>query len=351
MSPELHAAAGARFGELGGIELPRHYGDPASEYRAAREGAAVVDRLDRAVFRLTGRDPVKMLDGLATNNMAAVGPEQGVYAVLLTPKGKMVAEVRAFDWDAGLLVETARVAADALVAHVRKYVPPLFAKIEVLSYAVIGVYGPAAADALATALAIEPPVPDPEDATRAVDLGGPARLVRTRYAGGEGYDLILPEEAARGVWDRLVASGVVPMGHSPLEVLRIEAGRPRWGAELDDTRIPLEAGLRRRAISESKGCYTGQEVIVRILHRGHVNWHLRRLEMGEEPAPPSGTQLVRAEDGKTMGTVTSACASPQAGQTLGLGYVRREIEPGGTVRLRETDGPDVLVRQIPATAA
>lgn len=351
MNPDHHDAAGARFGELGGIELPRHYGNPAAEYRAAREGAAVVDRLDRAAFRLSGRDPVKMLDGLATNDMAAVGPEQGVYAVLLTPKGKMVAEVRAFHWDDGLLIETARVAADALVAHVRKYVPPLFAKIEMLNYDVLGIYGPAAADALATALAIEPPVAHPEDATRAVDLGGPARLVRTRYAGGEGYDLVLPSDAAPGVWDRLVESGAVPMGHSPLDVLRIEAGRPRWGAELDDRRIPLEAGLRRRAISESKGCYTGQEVIVRILHRGHVNWHLRRLEMGEAPAPTSGAELVRADDGKTVGVVTSACASPQAGQTLGLGYVRREVEPGATVRLREPDGPEVVVRQIPATVA
>jgi folate-binding protein YgfZ len=128
-------------------------------------------------------------------------------------------------------------------------------------------------------------------------------------------------------------------------VLRIEAGTPRWGADLDENVIPLEAGLRDKMISETKGCYTGQEVIIRILHRGHVNWMLRGALLGGAPPPERGTPLVSAE-GKQVGRITSASVSPRHGQTIALCYARRELLLPAVVQLGET-GFDAQVVTLP----
>ncbi len=325
-----HEALGARMGEVGGRAVPRHYGDPAGEYEAAHRGAIVVDRADRVVLRVTGRDPARMLHGLLTNDLAGAPEGTAVYGAFLTPKGRMVAEGRLARQGSVVLVETAAGAEAALREHFRKYLPPLFARVEESSgLAVLGVYGPRATAALgnvadgASGAVLLPPLELPE---------------------GDGADLVLPAAAVDDFWRRLVAGGVRPAGHGTLEVLRIEAGRPRWGAELDDTVIPLEAGLKERAISTSKGCYTGQEVIIRILHRGHVNRLLRGLLLGDAPDPARGATLTLPGQEKAVGTVTSACASPALGQTIALGYVRRAVEPGATVLV---EGREARVVALP----
>ena len=352
----LHAGLGARFGEQDGVVVPRHYGDPAGEYAAARARAVVVDRADRAVVRVFGRDPVRMVHGLITNDLAGAPAGQGVYAAVLTPKGKMVAEVRVFRLPSGeLWVEVPRGGREPLLEHLRKFLPPLYARFADVSdrYAVLGVYGPAAAEVAARALGGAVPAGRPEDAFEFRPAGEEDGLLvaRTLYAGEDGYDVFVPAAEAERVWRALVESGARPAGHGTLEVLRIEAGRPRWGAELGPEVIPLEAGLRDRAISTQKGCYTGQEVIVRILHRGHVNWLLRGLRLGESPAPAPGAALVRPEDGRPVGRVTSACSSPRHGQTIGLGYVRREVVPEAVLRLGGTGGPEVRVVELAGSPA
>jgi tRNA-modifying protein YgfZ len=175
----------------------------------------------------------------------------------------------------------------------------------------------------------------------------PVIVVTTSHVDVPGYDVFCPASAVDEVWRRVTAAGAVPAGHATLDVLRIEAGRPRWGAELVETTIPLEAGLRDRAISESKGCYTGQEVIVRILHRGHVNWLLRGVLLGDAPAPAPDAELVGEADGKRLGRITSAAWSPKHGQTLALAFVRREVEPPASLRLGTPDGPPVTVVMLP----
>jgi folate-binding protein YgfZ len=391
----VHEALGARFGEVAGREVPRHYGDPGGEYAAARSHAAVVDRADRALVRLHGRDPVRMIQGLVSNDVAGAPEGQGVYAAMLTPKGKMIADLRVLRRPQGdVLLELDAGALPGVLEHLRRYVPPLFARFEDVTGAlgVVGVYGPAAARVVGEALGADLPEGMPEEAYVAVagpragghgdaaaggasgagrsrgngEAGEPRRVaatgsggvgsggadrevlvLRTLYAGVDGYDVVAPRDRLEAVWHALVEAGARPAGHGTLEVLRIEAGRPRWGAELDGTVIPLEAGLGDRAISQSKGCYTGQEVIIRILHRGHVNWHLRGLLLGEAPAPARGTVLVRAGETKPVGRVTSACASPAQGQTIGLGYVRREVEPPAELRLGGPDGAPARVVALP----
>ena len=118
---------------------------------------------------------------------------------------------------------------------------------------------------------------------------------------------------------------------------------PRWGAELSEDTIPLEAGLGERAISTTKGCYTGQEVIIRILHRGHVNWHLRGLLLGDAPVPAHHSTLTRPDVEKPVARITSACVSPRFDQTIALGYVRREVEPPAGLVFVDTKAPAHVV--------
>ena len=122
------------------------------------------------------------------------------------------------------------------------------------------------------------------------------------------------------------------------------------GAERDDTTNPREADLLARAISTNKGCYTGQEVIIRVLHRGHVNRHLRSLLLGDAATPARGTELFAPDTGRAVGRITSAAWSPKHGQTIALGYVRREIEPPAEVRLGGADGPAARVAELRQSA-
>lgn len=345
----VHEEHGVRW-DAAVATLPRNYGDPAAEYAAARDHVAVVDRSDRAFVRVYGRDPARMVQGLVSNDVTLTAAGRAVYATVLTPKGKMVADVRILRRGDELLLETDAAAAQPLAEHLRKYVPPLFARFDDASAAwnEIGVYGPLARETLQRVLGTTLPEAFEEDV--AIDAsfeGAPVALMTTSYPDVAGYDVLCPPAALESLWRGLTGAGARPLGHATLDVLRIEAGRPRWGAELDGNTIPLEAGLRERAISETKGCYTGQEVIIRVLHRGHVNWLLRGMLLGDTPAPAPESPLLRASDQRQVGRITSAAWSPKHAQTIALGYVRREVEPPAPLLLGGPDGPEVTVVALP----
>ena len=270
-------------------------------YADARNAAALIERTDRAVTRMHGRDPLRMIQGLVTNDVANAPVDTPVYAAFLTPKGKMIGDARVIRRaNNEVWIEADATALDNIEAHLKKSVPPLFAKaVRVENARVIGVYGPRSGD---------------------VKIASELQLA-TSYTGDPGVDFIV------------VGDGEIPalprLSFEELETLRIEAGTPRWGAELTEDVIPLEAGLRQSAISESKGCYTGQEVIIRILHRGHVNRHLRGLLLGD--GGMAGDGEIQNKDGKVVGRVTSVTQSPLLQQAIALGYVRREVTPGESV--------------------
>lgn len=301
----------------------------------------------RGLIRVQGRDPVRMIQGLATADIQAVSRARAAYTAFLTAKGRMVADARVFRrGDAEppvLLMDVAPPALDPVLAHLRRFVPPLFARAEDVSeeWAVLGVYGTGASGVVAT---IAPGADDTAPEEAVVDLAGDevAFAVRTAVTGEDGWDVFVPVGRRDDVVDTLL-DGARPASAEVLEALRIAAGRPRWGRELTEDVIPLEAGLLDRAISQSKGCYTGQEVIVRILHRGHVNRHLRRLVFATTPPEP-GAELFEADNPRARGVVTSAVAN-EAG-SLGLGYVRREIEPPAELRVGAPDGPLVRVEAL-----
>lgn len=306
----------------------------AAEYHVARESAVVVDRSDRGLLRVFGRDPARMVHGLVSNDVTGLGPGQSLYAVMLTPKGRMIADLRVIRRDSDLLLEADVAALPAIRENLAHYVPPLFARSEDVSgqYRVLGVYGPRCDEALRAGVA---------------SVTEPVLIMDTEYAGLPGRDVVVPAASFEALWSALVTAGARPAGRATLEVLRIEAGSPRWGAELDGDVIPLEAGLGERAISTTKGCYTGQEVIIRILHRGHVNRLLRGILLGEHAPAERGAELFREGDAKAVGRVTSSCWSPRLDETIALAFVRRQVEPGTVLRLGGPAGAEARVVELP----
>jgi tRNA-modifying protein YgfZ len=332
--------------------------DRDAGYDALRRSVAVVHRADLVQLRMWGRDPRRMLNGLITNDLGLLSAERCVYGAMLTPKGKIISDLRAMVWriagqslgsdetgaplgSSELLIDLPRAAQARVEEHLKKYVPPLFARWSEAGTGVIGLYGPRAGVIVRSRLGAEPPTA--EDQSVIAHLGDQRiLLVGTRFATSEiGFDIVVPSDAIDETLTTLItwaeADGGSAIGSDTLNIGRIERGRPRYGAELTEEILPGEVfestGQMERAVSFGKGCYTGQEVVVRIAHRGHVNRTLRGLLLGELPSPPAGTALFDSSGNKQVGWVTSVANSPRMRQTIGLGYVRREVSPGDSVRV------------------
>lgn len=340
-------ARGGATHDYHGQQLVRHFGDPAGEYAAATESVAVFDRSHRSRLSVTGRSPAQMMNGVLTGTMPAepvVGDlglleGHGTYHAVLTPKGRMVSDLTAFRLGAeegpGFLLDVPVAGHDGLLGHFGRYMPPRFARVIDVSTttASISVVGPKAAESLVECLS------DLDVEAAELRVGAEGRWLSTNHSGEglivvrteevwpEAWTVFGPEASVRTLWGALADSGATPAGLGVWATLRVEAGRPVYGSDMDDRTLPPEAGIVDRAIDQSKGCYTGQEVIVRIRDRGHVNRNLRRLELGEIVPPPRGTELLAPDgSGKVVGEIRSVVQSPRFGGVLALAYVRRGVE-------------------------
>lgn len=322
-------------GVVAGHSVTLHYGNIAGEYAALDDGAMLTDRTVRGRTRFEGSKAAEMLTGLVTNDVLALLPGHGQYAAALSPKGRIVADVRIFSRTDHLLVDVpprARAGWDALV---RKYINPRVVpyqdaatemrQVVIAGVAARGILAPAASLAR-EALAGLAPYSHIDS-----EIGGrPVMIARIPDLEAEGFELFFAADAFGTIWQRLVAGGATPGGLLAWEIARIENGRPEWGIDIDDTTIPQEANHDElHAISYTKGCYTGQEVVARIHFRGHVNRHLRGLMLGHSEPPPERANLLTLE-GKQIGDVRSSALSPRMG-AIALIMVRREIEMGSTV--------------------
>ena len=320
----------------------------------------MVVRGDRRLLRVHGRAPVQMLDGILTSRIpgAPVGAVtagdsttlvgDAVYGTILTAKGRMVSDVVTL-WlgeceEEGLGLSVAEAAHEAVMAHFKRFLPPRLARCEDLGEAVrlLTVVGPRADETVAAVFG-----EGPADGFAQLGDGplGDGALVARGVRQVPSWDVWVGADAVSGVWDRLREHGAVPVGAGAWDTLRVEAGFPEFGIDMDDGTIPVEAGLLDVAFDHDKGCYTGQEVIVRIRHRGRVNWHLRALRFGDVAVRP-GAKLFEAGGTKVRGRVTSVADSPRFGQVIGLGYVRREVDPPATLRLGSGEGAAVGVEEV-----
>jgi folate-binding protein YgfZ len=294
----------------------------AADYRAITEACGLVDRSDRGKLALTGTEAASFLQGQVSNDVERLVPGTGCYAVFLTPKGKMLGDIRILAVADELLLDTERIALQALFNMIRRF--SLGYQVELhkrtLERGLLSLIGPQAAE-----LAGAGDVGSDEHAHTVIEVAGtglPARAIRTDV----GVDLLCDAADTDALRTALEDAGAVTVGDGALECLRVEYGRPRYGTDLDDTVIPQEAGLNERAVSFTKGCYVGQETVARLHYRGKPNRQLRGLRLSGAVEP--GAEL--ASDGRTVGRVTSVATSPRFG-SIALGFVRREASVGSTV--------------------
>ncbi|MGH8630802.1 MAG: aminomethyltransferase family protein [Burkholderiales bacterium] len=345
--PALEAsyrALGATWTEARGCLLPEHFGDVRAEYYAVRKAAGVLDRTDCAYLTAAGPDAVRFLQGMLSNDVKRLQPGHGCYATQLTALGQMVADLYVFRMDDHLLLETDWSRRGPLREMLEKHIIADDVELSDRSeqLAALAVEGPHSGGLVAAAGAAA--LPGEEFDHTWVKLGEtPVLVARLGETGEESYRLIFAVEYAQNVWDALSAqqAGVPwkPVGHAAFNILRTEAGLPRFGAEMDERTLPPEAGLER-ALSYTKGCYIGQETIERIRSRGHVNRQLIGLRLRGDSLPAAGAKLLL--DAKEVGWITTAVESPTLGR-IALAYVRREHrEPGTKLTVESGGGAEVV---------
>ncbi|HTQ50269.1 MAG TPA: glycine cleavage T C-terminal barrel domain-containing protein [Candidatus Acidoferrales bacterium] len=363
---EFHHGLGARFAGLNGAEVVNDYGDWLAEHAAMHQTAGVLDLSFRSRICLTGADRSRFLHGQVTNDVKKLRVGGGCYAAITTNKGKMESDLNIFCLADELLLDFEPGLTEKISQRLEKFIVADEVQIEDVAphYGLLSVQGPKA-EAVVRALGLigwgEQPVPPCGDTREpGTDTGGSSAasphqfpteafasvkvsdatlgeiylMNLERLAGSAGFDLFIPNASLGAVADKLMAAakqiGGRACGWQAFETARIEAGIPRFGADMDETNLPLECGpASRDAISYKKGCYIGQEVINRIHSVGHVNKELRGLRLANDlkSLPQRGDKLFRED--KEVGYVTSAVKSPTSGN-IALGYVRREANQIGT---------------------
>lgn len=321
-------------------------------YDAAHRTAVVIDRSGEGRLRVTGTDRIAWLQGLLTNDIAALAPGQGCYAAYLTPQGRMISDLRVLVLADALLLDVPAVVRATVLERFDQFIITEDVAVEDVTAAVarLGLHGPAAPMVLAQAFADVPEV-----AASAATLaehahvggmldGAPIFVAGSRDLGLPGFDLYCASAQVPEIAARLAEAGALDVDPETWDTLRIEAGLPVFGVDMDGDTIPLEAGLEDRAISQTKGCYVGQEIVIRILHRGggRVARRLMGLQAAQEGeavamVPSSGTP-VRLGD-RDVGRVTSAAWSPRLGRTVAMAYVHRDSAIAGTALIVANEPP------------
>ena len=304
------------------------------QYRALHEAAGYMRRVDRGRIFLRGEDRKSYLQGLLSNDILALRSGEACYATLLTPQGRMISDMRVFDLGDLILLDLELAVTPPVTAHLEKFVIAEDVTVEnaTETHAQIGIYGPRAAGLAA--------------AIRDQGWGFTLHAVPSDDIGIAGVELVVPGDQVDALEASLLEAGAVRIDPATADVTRVEAGIPRFLADMDATTIPLEAGIESRAISMSKGCYVGQEVIVRVLHRGGGRVARRLVGLVTDARVERGDPVLA--EGRELGKVTSAVDAPRLGRRIALAYVHRDhAEPGSTLEAR---GAPATVVSLPFAA-
>jgi folate-binding protein YgfZ len=362
------------------------------------EGAAVLWQPSWRFLTVDGVGPQKMLNGILSGRIPEpLLPGDGPWrwgtaarSAALTPRGKMITDLRISPKPGGgFLLDLPSAGLPGLMAHFKKFINPRFATVTdpAGDLSLLTVVGPGGAEAIGSALGLESTVPRGWKVLVRSGSGEPGLfLLSNSDVQPPAFDLIGPPGVLEEIRSRMEGSGARALDQQAWEVLRIEAGTPLFGVDMTEDTIPVEAGIQDQVIDYGKGCYTGQEVIIRLRDRGRVNKHLRRVLLGDMEPPPPGTPLFpvpslspsdpgspgdappagrrsRPSPGEGVpaapahsapspasrkaGWITSACVSPRFGQTVALGYLKRGVGPGEEVRVGDGGGPVGLVEPLP----
>jgi folate-binding protein YgfZ len=340
---DVTSGAGAVFAEDAGWLMPAHYGDAVAEYRQTCEQAGLFDLSHRGKIKLTGRDALSFLHNLCTNDIKNLPAGAGREAFLCNAQARVVAHLLAHrvSWQGedALWLDVAPGLAEKVCKHLNHYL--ISEEVEstdcTREYAHLHLAGPQALHLLERAHH-EPvkPLQELENRVWLFDGTFPCQLRRHDALGLPGYDLVFPAVHAGQVWSVLAQAGARPTGLEAYEILRVEAGTPVYGKDIDESNLAPEVGRTAQAVCYTKGCYLGQEPIVRIRDLGHVNRLLLGLKVAGAGPVPQGARLLR--DGKEAGQVASSVVSPRLRTTIALAYVRRGSHTPGTRLEVEAEG-------------
>jgi len=345
----VHRRLGANMIERDGWDVPQSYGDLLGEYAVVREGGAgLLDLSNLGRFLVSGTEAIQFLNGLITNDMKTLAEHSWMPAAFPNVQGRLIASVRVIRLQdegtdmttpAGLprrgprgnvcptfLIDTEPATHESVLKNIERFtLAGDFRVTDVTTQtALISVQGSKANDVVRAVLGDNAAVIEANKVCRANDV----TVIRASHTAEVGFDLLVNVEQATGLWDALRAAGAQPVGYEALEILRIEAGVPRYGVDMDETNVVTETGLDE-AVSYTKGCYVGQEIIARIKYRGHVAKKLSGLLFAEGLKADAGA-TIRSTDGKEIGRITSSTYSPHLRRAIALGYLRYDYLASGT---------------------
>lgn len=290
---------------------------PAEEHQAAREGAGLATLPERKVLDLSGPDVARFLHNMCSNDVNALPTFGGCLAAFCDRTGRMQALVRIRKFEDCHTLDFDAPPAAELKALLDKFI--IMDRVEVKeissAFTTLGLYGPKAPEILKAA-GLETDVPPFH-----FKIHGKTLVGRFDLTGDPGFELAVRDDDVRA---RLVAAGAVPIGEEALETLRIENGFPKWGVDMGPEELPMEAELTDLAVDYEKGCFLGQEVIIRMRNFGDLPKRLRLLEVEGDEVPAPGDPIDGGEK------VTSACRGPSTGKVLALGYLKKGHTNAGT---------------------
>jgi folate-binding protein YgfZ len=364
---ETHTRFGGNMFVQDGWSVPANYGDTLLEYASVREGrSGLIDLSPRGRMLVSGTEAIQFLNGLITNDMKTLAKNSWMPATFPNVQGRLIASVRVVrlkdegtdqTTPAGLsrrgprenvaptfLIDTEAATHERVLKTIERFTLAGDFRVRDVTAqtALLSVQGKKSASIVRSVLGEAAAGLAANGALQMAWQESDVTIIRATHTGEDGFELILNAGAATSLWDALHAAGARPVGYDALEILRIEAGLPRYGIDMDETNVVTEAALDD-AVSYTKGCYVGQEIIARIKYRGHVAKKLSGIEFTQaEKVEPGAT--VRSGEGKEIGRITSVTYSPHLGRTVALGYLKYDyLSPGTSVKVIAGDG-DLLVQ-------
>jgi folate-binding protein YgfZ len=353
-----HEKLGAHFAEYFGCSLPANYGDAQREYKFARESLALIDTNYRAVLSFTGKDRVRYLNAMLTGNIRDLAPGHGDISLLLSPQGRILAEVETIALEERLLAISHAMIRARLIETFDKFIIMDDVTLEDVTghFGMLALEGPQTPAALRELCGLDfDSLPEFGHAEKSV-AGISCRIIRNSCGEIPAAEFLAPRENLTTLWNSLLdavrSHGGGPIGYEAQNILSLEEGVAWYGVDFDENQIPHQAALEATHISYTKGCYTGQEIVERVRSRGQIQRRRVMLRFAGDAIPRAGDALFAPtaenpdERGAEIGFVTRAAKSPKFSAVIGMGYVRREqMDAGSKVKW---SGGDAELFELPA---
>lgn len=321
----------------------------SAEYEAVRGGGAgLFDLSARGRVEVSGAEAVMFLNGMLTNDVARLEEGAWMHAAFPNPQGRLVASTRVLKRGGAFLFDTEAATYPVVLKHLERFTLAGDFRVRDLTAetALLSVQGARAAEFVGAALGAEAAATGRGHVTAGRFGAGEVTLIRATHTSEDGFDIFVEAADAEALRGALVEAGASPAGHEALEVLRVEAGLPRYGVDASDANVVLEVVDEAEAVSYTKGCYAGQEIIARIHWRGHVAKRLAGVIFERDAEPPSDARLRDCAEGREAGRITSNVYSPRLRRRVALAVVKYDFLAPGTELKVYAEGAELCAAHV-----